>query len=282
MVPERTKMLIRCDDVLVDNDPKRHSNKFISESTPSYRISIISSLDDNTTMVSEIPQQSSNLSKLQKHVFIDLLSHDKDIVTTSLKEIQELCEPPNPEMIPNRILLYRVGIHAVLLLVMKKWCFCSVVTTIGFRVLHYGATQKEFAIAIVQIGLLQIILMGMKSFPFHRLLQQAGCGVLYTMASVSTNVARIVLIETDGLKFIVQALHTFPADTYLQRCASDAMSIFASRKDLQVHFRASKLPHVLVQSILMDCRNELNARELDDSNNKNKKPKATKHHFLPK
>lgn len=251
--------------VLINNE-----NNYVAEATPSYRTS--TSIDEFTT-VTEI-QHFSNLDSFQKLVFIDLLSHDKDVVTRALKGIQELCEPQCIDMILNRSLLYIVGAHAVLLLVMKKWCFCSVVTTISFRVLHYGSTNKDFAIAISKIGLLQTILMGMKTFPYHRLLQQAGCGVLYTMASVSTSLAQIIFTESDGLRLIVQALQTFQADTYLQRCACDAMSVFSRRKELRASFRDSNLAKILVESILLDCRNELDARELDG--------KPTKCHFLPK
>jgi hypothetical protein len=240
----------------------------IPEATPSYRMST-----DEYTIVSD-KQDFTNLHAFHRLVFIDLLSHDKDVVTVALKEIQELCEPQCQDMMLNRHLLYMVGAHALLLLVMKKWCFCSVVTTIGFRVLHYGSTKKEFAIATVNIGLLQTILMGMKSFPHHRLLQQAGCGVLYTMATVSTNLAHTIFTESEGLQLIVQALRTFPADTYLQRCACDALSAFSRRKELRITFRDSNLANVLVESILLDCRNELNARELDEN--------PMKFHFLPK
>ena len=230
---------------------------------------------EEATTVSDLMMSSDDpqVKLMQRLVFIDLLSHDRDVVTSSLKELQLLCEPPCGEMVLNRKRLYSVGAHAVLLLALKKWCFCSVVTTIGFRVLHYGCTYKEFAVAVAKVGLLQTILTGMKSFPYHRLLQHAGCGVLYTMASVSTSLAKLIFTASDGLSLIVQALQTFPADSYLQKCACDAMNVFACQKTLRIYFRESGMAEALVQSIVLDCRNELDAQK--------HRSKQAKLHFLP-
>jgi hypothetical protein len=232
------------------------------------------SIEESTTVSDFLISSSDpNVQLMQRLIFLDMLSHDKDVVTSALKLIQQLCEPPCPDLQQNRKRLYTAGAHAVLLLVLKKWCFCSVVTTIGFRVLHYGSIFKEFAVAVVKVGLLQTILTGMKSFPYHRLLQQAGCSVLYTMSSKSTTIAKLIFAESDGLRLIVQAFQTFPTDSYLQKCACDAINVFAERKSIRDHFRTSGMAEALCYSIVLDCRNELDAYKLHD--------KSLKLHFLP-
>jgi hypothetical protein len=221
---------------------------------------------EESTTISDFFVSSSdpNVQRIQKLIFIDLLSHDKDVVTSALKRIQQLCEPSCTRMEQNRKRLYIDGAHAAILLALKKWCFCPVVTTICFRILHYGSTFKEFSMAVAKVGLLHTILTGMKSFPYHRLLQQAGCSVLYTMASKSTTLTKLIFAESDGLRLIVQAFQTFPTDAYLQKCACDAMQVFAERKSVRQHFRNSGMAEALFYSIVLDCKNEIDAYKLHE------------------
>jgi hypothetical protein len=240
--------------------PLTFGSHTVKVKTSSITYGTAASIGESTTMsdlfVSSI---DPNVQRMQRLIFIDMLSHDKDVVTSALKHIQQLCEPPYAEMEQNRKRLYTDGAHAVLLLVLKKWCFCSVVTTIGFRVLHYGSTVKEFAVAVVKVGLLHTILTGMKSFPYHLLLQQAGCSVLYTMASKSTTLTKLIFAKSEGLRLIVQAFQTFPTDPYLQKCASDAINNFAERKSVRQHFINTGMADALFYSIVLDCKNELDS-----------------------
>jgi hypothetical protein len=175
-----------------------------------------------------VPPDDSYLDEIPKLIIGDLFSSKKCDVEKGLQRIAHLCSIPDENAERNRVEIYNVGGHASIVGALKKWFGCPEIQAEGFRALHNTAiSDGAFVDAVIKIGVIEVILLGMRNFPDHQNVQISGCGVLYALCYKGQAIVEKFVIEYNGIASIVSAMKRFPKKSLLQKWACGILGIIS-------------------------------------------------------
>ena len=161
---------------------------------------------------SHVPDDSK-LTFLPKLLAVELMSNNSAVVQIALEQLCGMCSEE-----ANIHAILKHGGHFSLVIVLRQWSSNGDIQAAGLAMLHRAAESLEFCSSVVELGALDLVLVGMKNHCRNEDVLTAGCGALLNLTVPADHAKRLVF-EFRGIRVVCDSCRSFPTNITLRKYA---------------------------------------------------------------